>query len=85
LIAAPAAVAALAIGVALFVTRPAPQPDAAQLAALRDLTVAMRYLRQSAAVTNEEVGGAVTAGLLDAFRAGHVAVDEQESEDENGG
>jgi hypothetical protein len=45
----------------------------------------MRYLRQSAAVTNEEVGGAVTAGLLDAFRAGHVAVDEQESDDENGG
>jgi anti-sigma factor RsiW len=85
LIAAPAAVAAVAIGVALFVTRPAPQPDAAQLAALRDLTVAMRYLRQSAVVTNEEVGGAVTAGLLDAFRAGHVAVDEQESEDENGG
>jgi hypothetical protein len=88
LIAAPAAAAAIAIGIALFAIRPAPQPpqpDAAQLAALRDLSVAMRYLRQSAAVTNEEVGGAVTAGLLDAFRAGHVAVDEQESEDENGG
>jgi anti-sigma factor RsiW len=85
LIAAPAAVAAIAIGIALFVSRPAPQPDAAQLAALRDLDVAMRYLRQSAAVTNEEVGGAVTAGLLDALRAGRVAVGEQESEDENGG
>ncbi|HEY7672798.1 MAG TPA: hypothetical protein VIC71_11315 [Gammaproteobacteria bacterium] len=85
LIAAPAAVAAIAIGIALFVNRPEPQPDAAQLAAMRDLTVAMRYLRQSAAVTGEEVGGAVTAGLLDAFRAGHVAVGEQESEDENGG
>jgi hypothetical protein len=88
LIAAPAAAAAIAIGIALFAIRPAPQPpqpDAAQLAALRDLSVAMRYLRQSAAVTNEEVGGAVTAGLLDAFRAGHVAVGEQESEDENGG
>jgi hypothetical protein len=79
---------AIAIGITLFVTRPGsqpPQPDAVQLAALRDLSVAMRYLRESAAVTNEEVGGAVTAGLLDAFRAGHVAVDEQESEDENGG
>jgi hypothetical protein len=88
LIAAPATAAAVAIGIALFVTRPVPQPpqpDTAQLAALRDLSVAMRYLRESAAVTNEEVGGAVTAGLLDAFRAGHVAVDEQESDDENGG
>jgi anti-sigma factor RsiW len=88
LIAAPAVAVAIAIGITLFVTRPGsqpPQPDAVQLAALRDLSVAMRYLRESAAVTNEEVGGAVTAGLLDAFRAGHVAVDEQESEDENGG
>jgi anti-sigma factor RsiW len=85
LIAAPAAVAAIAIGIALYVSRPAPQPDAAQLAAMRELAIAMRYLRQSALVTEEEVNGAVTAGLLDAFRAGHVAVGEQESEDENGG
>jgi anti-sigma factor RsiW len=85
LIGAPAAVAAIAIGVALYVSRPAPQPDEAQLAAMRELVLAMRYLQRSAVITEEEVSGAVTAGLLDAFRAGHITVTEQESEDEDGG
>jgi anti-sigma factor RsiW len=85
LIGAPVAVAALAIGVALYVSRPAPQPEDPQVAAMRDFALAMHYLRESAAVTEEEVGGAVTAGLLDAFRAGRVTVGEQETEDENGG
>ena len=85
LIGAPAAVAAIAIGVALYLSRPPPQPDAAQLAAMRDLAVAMRYLQRSAAITEEEVGGAVTAGLLDAFRAGHDAVRDEISEEEDGG
>jgi anti-sigma factor RsiW len=85
LIAAPAAAAAIAIGIALFVSRPEREPDAAQLAAMRDLALAMRYLQRSAAITEEEVGGAVTAGLLDAFRAGHVAVGDETSEDEDGG
>lgn len=84
LIAAPAAAAAVAISVALYVSRPQ-QPDEAQLRAMRELALAMRYLQRSAVVTEEEVGGAVTAGLLDAFRAGHVAVRDETSEDENGG
>jgi hypothetical protein len=85
LIAAPIAVAAVAIGVALYVSRPPPQPDAAQLAAMRELALAMRYLQQSMAIAEEEVGGVVTAGLFDAFRAGHVAVGDETSDDENGG
>jgi hypothetical protein len=85
LIGAPAAVAAIAIGVALDVSRPAPQPDEAQLAAMRDLALAMRYLQRTAVIAEEEVSGAVTAGLLDAFRAGQVAIGDEESEDEDGG
>lgn len=85
LIAVPAAVAAIAIGVTLFVSRPEREPDAAQLAAMRELALAMRYLQQSMAIAEEEVGGAVTAGLFDAFRAGNVAVGDETSEDENGG
>jgi hypothetical protein len=45
----------------------------------------MRYLQRSAVITEEEVGSAVTAGLLDAFRAGNVAVGDETSENENGG
>jgi ferric-dicitrate binding protein FerR (iron transport regulator) len=85
LIGAPAAVAAIAIGVAVYVTRPPPRPNEAELAAMRELALAMRYLQQSAVTTEEEVGGAVTAGLLDAFRAGNVAVRDETPEDEDGG
>jgi anti-sigma factor RsiW len=84
LIGAPAVAAAVAIGIALYVSRP-PQPDEAQLAAMRDLAVAMRYLQRTAVITEEEVGGAVTAGLLDAFRAGQDALRDDRSEDEDGG
>jgi anti-sigma factor RsiW len=87
LIAAPAAAAAIAIGIALFVSRPAPppQPDAAQIAAMRELALAMRYLQQSAVIAEDEVNGAVTAGLLDAFRAGNIKIGDEKSEDEDGG
>lgn len=85
LIGAPAAVAAMAIGIALFVSRPAPEPEDAQTAAVRDFALAMQYLRESAARTNEEVGGIVGGGVLVALQAGHVAVANKDSENENGG
>ena len=85
LIGAPAAVAAIAIGIALYVSRPPPQPDEAQLAAMRELALAMRYLQRSAVIAEDEVNVAVTAGLLDAFRAGNIKIGDENSEDEDGG
>jgi ferric-dicitrate binding protein FerR (iron transport regulator) len=84
-VAVPAGIAAAAIAVALLVDRPAPPPEDPQVAAMRDFALAMQYLRESAARTNEEVGGIVGGGVLAALEAGRVSVVNHESDDENGG
>ena len=45
----------------------------------------MRYLQRSAVIAEDEVNVAVTAGLLDAFRAGNIKIGDENSEDEDGG
>lgn len=82
-IAATAAAAALTL---VLVTRPPETvPEDPRSAAIRDFTIAMTYLQRSAAYTGEEVGGIVSAGLLEALTVSRNSLTGEQPDDENGG
>jgi anti-sigma factor RsiW len=87
LIALPAAAAAAVAAVTLVLLTQPPEtaPEDPAVAAIRDFNIAMTYLQRSAAYTGEEIGGIVSAGLLEALTVSRNSLTREEPDDENGG